>query len=314
VRSGKVKAITQEPDSITVGTRGSNLARTQTETVVSAIRSHFPDLKVTTRVISTEGDRVRDVSISSLGDKGVFVRNIERALLSGEIDLAVHSLKDVPSDDDVPGLKLAAFSPREDARDVLISRGGSALHSLPPGAVVGTSSLRRRSQLAACRSDLRVKDIRGNVDTRLRKLQDGEYDALILAAAGLLRLDRAETITEFLPVHLFTPDAGQGILAVQTRSDAWMDEVTDPLDDPAARLAAGAERACVRALGADCRSPVGAYATVDGDELLIVGMAARADGSQLHRDQVRGPVSESVQLGQELGSRLLMGFTSGSTQ
>jgi hydroxymethylbilane synthase len=248
---------------------------------------------------------VQDVSVSQLGDKGVFVRNIEAALLSGEIDLAVHSLKDVPSDDDVPGLKLAAFSPREDARDVLVSRDGKLLADQALGAIVGTSSLRRRSQLRACRPDLRVKDIRGNVDTRLRKLRDGQYDALILAAAGLVRLGFGDQITEYFHIDLFTPDAGQGILAVQTRCDDWLDEITERLDDPYSRLAAGAERACVRALGADCRSPVGAYASLVGDEMLIVGMAAREDGSQLRRYIVRGTASESIELGRELGSRLL---------
>jgi hydroxymethylbilane synthase len=273
-----------------------------------AIRSRFPDMDVSTRVISTQGDRLQDFSISQLGDKGVFVRNIEDALLSGEIDLAVHSLKDVPSDEEVPELRLAAFFPREDPRDVLVSREAKTLHEVAPGALVGTSSLRRRSQLSAYRPDVRAKDIRGNVDTRLKKLQDGEYDALILAAAGLLRLGRADTITEYLPIDLFTPDAGQGILAIQTRRDGWLEELTERLDDRDSRLAAGAERACVRALGADCRSPVGAFATVDGDELLVVGMAAREDGSQLHRDSVRGAVSESVELGGELGSRLLAAF------
>jgi hydroxymethylbilane synthase len=266
-------------------------------------------MEVTTRVISTEGDRVKDVSVSEFGDKGVFVRNIEAALLAGEIDLAVHSLKDVPSDDNAPGLKLAAFSAREDPRDVLLSRDGTPLRDQAPGAIVGTSSLRRRSQLRVCRPDLRVQDIRGNVDSRLRKLRDGQYDALILAAAGLLRLGLGDQIAEYFPIDLFTPDAGQGILAVQTLCDEWLDEITKRLDDPCSRLAAGAERACVRALGADCRSPVGAYATLEGDEMFIVGMAAREDGSRLHRDIVQGKASESIKLGRELGSRLVQALT-----
>jgi hydroxymethylbilane synthase len=165
--------------------------------------------------------------------------------------------------------------------------------------------LRRRTQLLVCRPDLRVEDIRGNVDTRIRKLRDGQYDALILAAAGLLRLGLGDQITEYFYIDLFTPDAGQGILAVQTRFDEWLDEITVALDDRCSRLAAGAERACVRALGADCRSPVGAYASVDDDEICIVGMAALEDGSQLHRDVVRGPASDSIELGRELGARLL---------
>lgn len=295
--------------TIRVGTRGSALARTQTESITREIRSRFPDLEVSTHLITSEGDRVQDRSISELGDKGVFVRSLERCLLSGEIDLAVHSLKDVPSEE-VPGLELAAFSARADPRDVLISRDSKRLSELEPGAVVGTSSLRRRAQLLARRADLRAQDIRGNVDTRLRKLSDGQYDALILAAAGLVRLGLEAAITEYLSVEAFTPDAGQGILAVQTRNDGQWNEVTQALDDTAARLAAGAERACVRALGADCRSPVGAYAMVQGDVLSIIGVAARDDGSELHRDRVRGPAREALQLGRQLGVRLLSAISS----
>jgi hydroxymethylbilane synthase len=244
-----------------------------------------------------------------MGDKGVFVRNIESALLAGEIDLAVHSLKDVPSDEEESGLKLAAFSTREDPRDVVVSRNRVKLFDLLPGAVVGTSSLRRRSQLRALRPDVHARDIRGNVDTRLAKLQEGPYDALILAAAGILRLSLDGVITEFLPVELFTPDAGQGILAIQTRREDDLNWVTDRIDDSGARLAAMAERACVRALGADCRSPVGAYATLQGGELSVQGMAARDDGSRLQRDTVRGAPSEARELGHLLGSRLLSAIT-----
>ncbi len=259
-------------------------------------------------MISTEGDRVQDVSISQLGDKGVFVRAIETALLKGEIDLAVHSLKDVPSDQEMTGLQLAAFSAREDARDVVVSRGNLSLSDLPAGSVVGTSSLRRRAQLAAERPDLRARDIRGNVDTRLKKLLAGEYDALILAAAGLIRLNLQAVITQFLPVELFTPDAGQGILVVQTRREESWDAIAQHLDDRASRLAASAERSCVRALGADCRSPVGAYARLEGNELTLDGMAAREDGSELHRNRLRGPTTCAAELGAELGERLLSAF------
>jgi hydroxymethylbilane synthase len=297
------------PASINIGTRGSRLARTQTEMVVQTIRRHVPDLEIATRVISTEGDRVQDIAVSRLGDKGVFVRNIESALLSGEIDLAVHSLKDVPSDQEAPGLKLAAFSAREDPRDAVVSRDGVKLLDLRPGAVVGTSSLRRRAQLRALRPDVHTRDIRGNVDTRLAKMHDGEYDALILAAAGLLRLGLDGMITELLPVELFTPDAGQGILAIQTRREDDLNWITDPIDDHDARLAAVAERACVQALGADCRSPVGVYATLQGGELSVQGMAAQEDGSQLHRDTVQGAPSEALELGHLLGSRLLGALT-----
>jgi hydroxymethylbilane synthase len=300
--------VPNEVRSIVVGTRGSALARTQTNSIVARLRSRDPRLDVTTRVISTEGDRVQDVSISQLGDKGVFVRAIEVALLRGEIDLAVHSLKDVPSDNEVTGLRLGAFSERVDARDVLVSRGGELLRDLPTGSAVGTGSLRRRAQLAAARPDLQAKDIRGNVDTRLKKLRAGEYDALILAAAGLIRLGLSEVISQYLPVDLFTPDAGQGILAIQTRSEAQWDGVALGLDDHTSRQCAIAERSCVRALGADCRSPVAAYARVDRMGMILDGMAAREDGSQLHRDRVQGAAIDAEELGAELGVRLLNTF------
>lgn len=304
----RAKVLVSVPHSIIVGTRGSLLARTQTESIVRQIRSLFPEMEVATLVISTDGDRSQHVPISVLGDKGIFVRSLESALLAGEIDLAVHSLKDVPSDVIAAGLKLAAFSPRADPRDALISRGGCQLDELPPGSVVGTSSLRRRVQLAACRDDVQATDIRGNVDTRLVKLHEGEYDALILAAAGLVRLGREDEITQFLAPSAFTPDAGQGILVVQTREEDALDALTELLDDQFSRLVAGAERACVRALGADCRSPVGAYAIAAGDELVVSGMAAKEDGSCLHREMVRGSFDRSLELGSELGRRLLRGF------
>lgn len=289
---------------VTVGTRGSALARTQTDTVVRALQREFPALEVQVRVITTQGDRAQEVPISELGDKAVFVRALETALLSGEIDIAVHSLKDVPSDQDVPGLTLAAFPPREDARDVVVARDGRHLSDLPPGAKLGTSSLRRRAQLLSARPDLQVKDIRGNVDTRLRKLREGEFDAIVLAAAGLLRLGLSEVISEYLPVELCVPDAGQGILAVQTRGSGGVADMASALDDRPSRLSALAERACVRALGADCRSPVGAFATIDGEEMTLLGMAAREDGSRLHRLTVHGRADDPERLGTELGSRL----------
>jgi hydroxymethylbilane synthase len=300
--------VANEVRTVVVGTRGSALARIQTNSIVARLRCWDPHIDVSTRVISTEGDRIQDVSISQLGDKGVFVRAIEAALLRGEIDLAVHSLKDVPSDNEVTGLRLGAFSAREDARDVLVSRDGALFRDLPPGSTVGTSSLRRRAQLAAARSDLQAKDIRGNVDTRLKKLRAGEYDALILAAAGLIRLGLSDAISEYLPVNVFTPDAGQGILAVQTRCETRWDNVALGLDDNASRQCAIAERSCVRALGADCRSPVAAYATVDGTGMSVDGMAAREDGSQLHRDRVQGAAIDAGELGKELGTRLLRAF------
>ncbi len=296
--------MSQPVETLVIGTRGSRLARTQTSTVVSAIQNEFPGLPIDIRIVSTEGDRVRDLPLAAFGDKGVFVRNLEGALLRREIDMAVHSLKDVPAEETVTGVSVCAFTAREDARDVLITRERETLRDLPAGARVGTSSLRRRVQLRSFRDDLVAMDIRGNVDTRLAKLQHGEFDALILAAAGLKRLGLDGQITEFLPVELFTPDAGQGILAIQTREEPSLQEIAKAVDDWAAHQAAIAERACVRSLGADCRSPVGAYATLEGRQMTVVGMAARENEWKVERASVVGDAAQAETLGRELGLRL----------
>src|SRR5947209_5412887 len=291
-------------DRIVLGSRGSALALRQTEIVAASLRAHHPHLEIAMLTVETEGDRIQDRPISQFGDKGVFVRTVESALLEGRIDLAVHSLKDVPADVSVPGLALAAFSAREDPRDCLIAREGRSLQDLPAGARIGTSSLRRRVQLQALRPDLVLAPIRGNVDTRLRKLRDGEHDAIILAAAGLHRLGLHDVITEYLPVDRFTPDAGQGIIAVQARDRDTIGELAAAVDDSRSRVAAVAERAAVRALDADCRSPVGAYAEIEGERLVLHGMAADEDGERLRRAQVHGSVTEAEDLGSALGARL----------
>jgi hydroxymethylbilane synthase len=290
--------------SIPLGSRGSALAMRQTEIVAELLRQKFPSASLHVKAVQTAGDRNQYQPISTLGEKGVFVRSIEQALLAREIDIAVHSLKDVPSDVETPGLTLAAFSPRADARDVLVSRSGTDLKELPAGSRVGTSSLRRRVQLQAVRPDLVACEIRGNVDTRLRKLNDGRYEAIILAAAGIHRLGMADRITQFLPVELFVPDAGQGIIVLQTRQDDAAEAVARAVDDPLSRAAAIAERATVRALGADCRSPVGAFAQVKGSRLVMHAMAARADGSNLVRLQDEGPLAAAQEIGHRLGLRL----------
>jgi hydroxymethylbilane synthase len=289
---------------LVLGSRGSALALRQTEIVAEALRARQPDIEIRVRTVETEGDRVQDRPISQLGDKGVFVRAVEAALLAGTIDLAVHSLKDVPADISVPGLHLAAFIAREDPRDCLISREGLELAALPPDSRIGTSSLRRRMQLQALRPDLMAVPIRGNVDTRLRKLRGGEYDAIILAAAGLHRLGLADVVTEYLPVDRFTPDAGQGIIAVQARDRDSAGAPAAAIDEPASRAAATAERAVVRALNADCRSPVGAYAQIEGERMLLRGMAADEDGGRLRQSSVEGPLAAAEALGAELGRRL----------
>jgi hydroxymethylbilane synthase len=291
---------------VIVGTRGSRLAIVQAEWVVSGLRERFPDIHVSIQVIRTEGDRRTTTPVSKLGDKGIFVRAIERALLAGRIDLAVHSLKDVPADPEGSGLRLAAYPAREDPRDVLVSAGGSSLEQLPPGTRIGTGSLRRRVQLLERRDDLEPADIRGNVDTRLRRLDDGDYDAIVLAAAGLHRLDLRARITEYFSPEACTPDAGQGILALQIREgDEDLARVLGTLDDAGARRAAVAERAVMRALNADCRAPVGAYARVEGNEIRITAMAASAVDGPVRRGEHAGPADEAERVGRELGETLL---------
>lgn len=297
--------MTARPTALAIGTRGSALALKQAETVRAQLREQNPQIEFVLRTISTRGDEVRDRPISEVGDKGIFIRTLERALLAGEIDIAVHSLKDVPSDTETDGLVIAAFSAREDPRDVIVGRHGADLHDLPSGAVVGTGSARRRVQLLALRPDLQMRDIRGNVDTRLNKLRAGEFDAIVLAAAGLNRLGLAPVATRYLSVEECIPDAGQGILAIQTRCAEFATVVASRIDDPAGRLAAITERAVVRGLQADCHSPVGAYAAIEPGALVLYAMAAHEDGSSLQRRLYRLAPGEAVERGLAVGRELL---------
>ncbi len=289
---------------VRLGTRGSALARRQTELVRDALETAIPDVTFVTEVIETQGDRVQDRPISQIGDKGAFVRALEARLLDGTVDLAVHSLKDVPSDVSVPGLALGAYSAREDPRDVLISASGAALADLPTGATVGTGSPRRRAQLLAVRPDLVALDIRGNVDTRLRKLRAGMYDAIILAAAGLIRLCIEDQITQYLPLNSWLPDAGQGIMAVQGRVGGEAMELVREIDCRDSRLAAEAERAVARALNADCHSPIGALARIAEDRLTLDAVAARDDLHHLTGERGEGPACDASAIGLEVGARL----------
>ncbi len=288
-----------------VGTRGSALALAQTERVIAALRQALPENEYVVQTIKTLGDRVVDVPLSQFGTTGVFVKEIDRLLLDGAIDLAVHSLKDVPPEE-TPGLVLAAFPERADPRDALVSRDGTRFVELPSGARVGTSSIRRRAQLRAHRPDLRYLDnLRGNVDTRLRKLAQGDYDAIVLAAAGLERLGRANEISDYLPVDLCLPDAGQGILAVQVReSDAIALELISRIDNPIVRAEALAERAVLRAFGGGCKVPVAAHARLAGSTIHLDGLVATPDGSRIVRASLDGPAAAPEALGAALWRRL----------
>lgn len=271
----------QPTKRLIIGTRGSALARWQTDHVASLLRYAWPELTVDVQVISTQGDRVLDTPLPLLGGKGVFTAELEAALHSGAIDLAVHSLKDLPTDNP-EGLTVGAFPQRAAVEDALVSRSGAPLAQLPHGATIGTSSRRRAAQLLAARPDLHIADIRGNVDTRLRKAHDAEgpYDAIILAAAGLTRLGLDNQITERLRLDVMLPAPGQGALAVQCRDDDTLLELLAPLNHLPTRLAVTAERAFLAALGGGCSLPIAAYATVTGETLDLRSRVSAPDGSE----------------------------------
>jgi hydroxymethylbilane synthase len=284
-----------------VGTRASALAMAQTALVADALRKH--GLLVETVTVSTGGDRARSEG-STMLERGAFVKDLEVALLDGRIDLAVHSAKDLPTDV-TTGTSLAAFPPRGDARDALVSRDGARLADLPGGARVGTESPRRRAFLRLERPDLRVEPIRGNVDTRLAKLDAGEIDALVVAAAGLERLGRSERIAEAIPVSRMIPAVGQGALVVQSRAGEEWEERLRALDDWGTRMEVMAERAFLRAMGGGCRAPFAAHASWSQGELSMDGAALEPDGGAIVRDRLVGPDEDAVALGERLARRLL---------
>jgi hydroxymethylbilane synthase len=266
----------------------------------------YPHLEARLETIKTHGDLVRDRALSQVGGKGLFVKEIENALLAHEIDIAVHSLKDMPTEQP-SSLVLGVILARADPRDALVVRGSQAnLLGLPEGAIVGTSSLRRRAQMLAQRPDLEVRDLRGNVDTRLRKLHSGQYNAIVLAAAGLIRLGRTDTISQYLPPELMLPAVGQGALCIEHRAD---DEATrqllEPLEHAPTRLATSAERAFLHRLEGGCQVPVAAYGQVASDRLHLQGLAASLDGKQLVRLEIEGPASTATNLGSQLAERVL---------
>jgi hydroxymethylbilane synthase len=295
-------------DGLRIASRGSELALWQSRSVQDALRAADPALQVEIDVIKTTGDNIQDVPLAKIGDKGLFTKELDAALLSGAADLAVHSLKDVPTR--LPeGLALAAITVREDPRDVVIlppgRRGG--LYYVKSGAKVGTSSLRRRAQLQALRPDLDITDLRGNLNTRLAKLDAGAYDAIILAAAGVLRLGWAERIGQYLNAPAWLPAVGQGALAVVAREDR--PDVIDrlrPLHDPAAAACTVAERALLRALEGGCQVPIGALAQVDDDGVIVLhGLVADLDGRRILRVQEVGSMDDAEDVGRRGADALL---------
>lgn len=296
---------------IVVGSRRSRLALAQTRHVMEQLRQKAADNGITLeyelREMVTKGDKILDVTLSKVGGKGLFVKEIEQALLAGDIDLAVHSMKDLPAI--LPdGLVLGAVPPREDPRDVLVSRSGRSLSELPAGSVIGTSSLRRSSQLRAHRPDLRVAWIRGNIDTRLAKLEEGQFDAILLAAAGLHRIGWRDRIHEYLPTDICLPAVGQGALGLECRrDDGALRELLTLIHDPATARATAAERAFLARLDGGCQVPIGAHARTEGgeqgDRIVLEGMVGDPEGSLILRDAASGDDPETI--GRQLAERLL---------
>jgi hydroxymethylbilane synthase len=292
-------------NTIRIATRKSALALWQAEYVKSELLRHHPQLTVELVPMSTQGDKILDTPLAKIGGKGLFVKELEQAMLEGRADIAVHSMKDVPVEFP-PGLMLHTICPRENPQDAFVSNQFHSLADLPLGAVVGTSSLRRQCQLKALRPDLTVRDLRGNVNTRLAKLDSGEYAAIILAAAGLIRLGFSQRIASLLPVETSLPANGQGAVGIECRiDDKAVQQLLMPLEHSATRSCVLAERAMNRKLQGGCQVPIGAYAEISGDTLWLRGLVGAVDGSEIIRHELSGPVAQAESLGTALAEHLL---------
>ncbi|BCU81227.1 porphobilinogen deaminase [Polycladomyces abyssicola] len=289
--------------TVVVGTRKSALALTQTGWVMDRLREANSRWELRQEKIVTKGDRILDVTLSKIGGKGLFVKEIEQALLDGRIDIAVHSMKDMPGE--IPdGLVIGAVTRREDPRDCLITRSGQSLEELPSGARIGTSSLRRQAQILAYRPDVTVEPVRGNLDTRLRKMQEGQFDGILLAVAGLSRMGWQDRVTQALSTDIMVPAVGQGALAIQCRADdTEVLEGLKKINDPETERAVRAERAFLHAFEGGCHLPVGAYAEETGGLIRLIGMVAHPDGQKVLRGTVEG--TEPEQVGRTLAQQLL---------
>ena len=292
---------------IRIASRASRLALAQSEEVLGKLAEAWPQHRFEIAVIDTRGDREIDRPLPQIGGKGLFTEALEHSLLSGEVDLAVHSLKDLPTEL-AAGLKVGAVSEREDARDAWLTGPTGPQHprDAPPAFRVGTSSERRRAQMLDLRPEVQVESIRGNVETRLRKLEEGQYDALIMAAAGLNRLGLSDRVTSFLQAPAWLPAPGQGAIAVESRADDdAIDALLEPIEDEIARAEVDAERATLATLQGGCQVPVGALAEAQGDKLSLHALVAMPDGSRLMRAESRGPRTDPVALGQRVAEQLL---------
>ena len=293
------------PSELKIGTRGSQLALFQANWVKDRLVQAHPDLRVTLIKIKTTGDKIQDAPLAKIGGKGLFVKEIEEALLKERADLAVHSIKDVPTE--FPeGLHLSVITKREDPRDVLISKDGKPLKDLPKGAKIGTSSLRRQAQLLHFRSDFELIPLRGNLDTRLKKLKTMNLDAIVLALAGVKRLGFDEKITEIIPPEVSLPAIGQGALGIETRmADQEVESRIRLLNDRDSSIAINAERAFLKKLEGGCQVPIAAFARIVGTTLHIDGLVGTMDGKRLIRHHVEGPIERAESLGVELAEILL---------
>lgn len=294
-----------EANTLTIATRKSALALWQAEHIKARLETLHPGLEVILLPMSTRGDVILDTPLAKIGGKGLFVKELEVAMLEGRADIAVHSMKDVPVD--FPeGLELATICEREDPRDAFVSNHYQTLEDMPADSIVGTCSLRRRCQIAERFPHLIIKDLRGNVQTRLRKLDEGEFDAIILAASGLKRLELAERITHLLSPEESLPANGQGALGIECRSDdGRVKQLLQPLEDRTTRICVSAERAMNRRLQGGCQVPIGAYAELSGDEVYLRGLVGNPDGAEVIRKEVRGPASTAETLGIQLAEQLL---------
>jgi hydroxymethylbilane synthase len=286
-----------------IGSRGSQLALWQANHIAALLRERGHGVEI--EIIHTTGDKILDVALAKVGTKGMFTKEVEEALAEGHVDLAVHSLKDLPTE--LPsGFEIAAIPKRENPRDVFCSSKYESIEQLPKAAQVGTSSLRREAQLRALRPDLDILSLRGNVDTRLRKLEAGEYDAIILAAAGLNRLGKTELVKQIISEDVMCPAAGQGALAIEIRAgDSGTRQQLAFLDDSAARSATICERALLHQLGGGCQVPIGALAEIRDGRLHLQGVVARPDGTRVLRESCRGTIGDPVHLGESVGEMLL---------
>jgi len=290
---------------IRIGTRKSKLALWQANYIASKLKEHYPNIQVELIKITTKGDKILDVPLAKVGGKGLFVKEIEEALLRKEIDIAVHSLKDVPTY--FPdGLGIVAVPEREDPRDAFLSVKYNSLEDMPAGAVLGTSSLRRKAQILTKRKDIQVKDLRGNVDTRIRKLEEGQYDGIILAYAGLKRLGLEGKVKQVFSPEEIIPAVAQGLLGIEARlDDKETVNIVSVLNHRESSIRAEAERSFLKTLEGGCQVPLGAYSTVEGDKLKIAGFVADLEGERFFKKSIQGDISSVKELGETLAKKLI---------